>query len=35
MEKIPSDAKTGQVCNGPTACDYIYVVGPDDNSITF
>ncbi len=33
MDKIPSDPKDLQPCNGQTICTYIYGVGPDDNGI--
>lgn len=33
MERIPSDPKTGQLCNWTTPCDYIYLSNADNNTI--
>ena len=35
LDKIPSDPKNGQNCNGSTTCAYIYGVSVDDNDIEF
>jgi len=35
MEKIPEDPKSTQTCNGGTACDYLYIVADDSNSIAY
>lgn len=35
MERIPEDPKQWQGCNEWTACDYLYIVWIDNNSVTF
>ena len=35
LDRIPTDPKNNQPCNGQTVCTYIYWVSSDNNSITF